>query len=107
MTCWRRLEEWQALQEHSLFLNVLLLEFHEHCLFIAIEHVLEGAVVLGTAQGQRMIAVGHIPPRPQAIEPGMADEFIGGLNPATAQRIAPFALGAIVKREFDVSSITK
>ena len=39
--------------------------------------LIEGAVILGTAQGQHLIAVELIPPGSRALEPYMADELVG------------------------------
>src|SRR2546427_8683691 len=51
---------------------------------------------LSTAQRQHVITIGHIPPRPGAFEPRMANELMSRLNPPTAQGIPRAALGAII-----------
>ena len=58
------------------------------------EDVVEGPIVRGTVQRQHVIAIGHRPPGARAVAAHVTDEFMGRLNPATAQRIAPLPLGA-------------
>src|SRR5260221_13246153 len=60
------------------------------------KHLIEGAVIFGTAQGQHLIAVELIPPGSRALEPHMTNELVGRLDPTATQRIAPSAKLAIV-----------
>src|SRR5215471_4009012 len=53
------------------------------------KHLIEGPVILGTAQCQHMIAVRLIPPGTGALEPYMTNKFVRRFDPPTAQRIAP------------------
>src|SRR5713101_3631635 len=78
------------------FVRTIVPGLLKHFLSVTLKDLLKGAVVLSAAQRQHMIAVGHIPPRSRAFEAHVTDEFIGGLNAATAQRIAGSAPGTIV-----------
>ena len=53
------------------------------------KHLIEGAVILGAAQRQHLIAVALVPPSSRALEPPMTNEFVRRFDPSTAQRIAP------------------
>jgi len=52
------------------------------------EDLLEGPVVDGAADSEHGVAVGFEPPRPGALEPDVADQFVGRLHPAAATRQA-------------------
>ena len=49
------------------------------------KHLIKGAVVLGTTQGQHLVAVALVPPSPRALEAGMANELVGRFNPTATQ----------------------
>jgi len=53
------------------------------------KHLIEGAVILGTAQCQHLVAVDLIPPGTRTLEPYVANELVGRFDPPTAQWIAP------------------
>src|SRR5688572_20052981 len=59
------------------------------------KHLVECAVILGTAQRQHLVAVAFVPPGSRAFEPHMTDELVGRLDSPAAQRIAAFAKLAI------------
>src|SRR5215204_3600642 len=60
------------------------------------KHLIQGAVIFGTAQRQHAVAVTLIPPGPRTLEPHMTDELVGRFNAPTAQGIAPATALAIV-----------
>src|SRR4030095_8590510 len=53
------------------------------------KHLIEGAVILGTAQCQHLVAVDFIPPGTRTLEPYVANKFVGRFDATTAQWIAP------------------
>jgi hypothetical protein len=53
------------------------------------KHLIEGAVILGTAQCQHLVAVDLIPPGTRTLEPHVTHALVGRFDPPTAQRRAP------------------
>jgi hypothetical protein len=47
---------------------------------VAFKDAVKGPIVFGTAQGQHLVGVGHIPPRTGALEADMTDELVGRFN---------------------------
>ena len=64
---------------------------------MTLKDLIEGAVILGTAKRQHLIAIGLIPPGTRAFEPDMTNEFVGRLDPTAPQRVAPSAKLPIVR----------
>jgi hypothetical protein len=52
------------------------------------KHLIKGAVILGTTQGQHLVAVDFVPPSPRALEARVANELVGRFNPTATQGIA-------------------
>src|SRR5262249_15615279 len=60
------------------------------------KHLIEGPVILRTAQRQHLIATFLVPLGPRVFQTYMADEFVRRFHAATPQRIASMAKLAIV-----------
>src|SRR5919106_4496749 len=56
-------------------------------LLIKPEDPFKRPIVFGAPQRQHHIGLLHVPPRSRALQPHVADEFVGGLYPPTPDRV--------------------
>ena len=64
---------------------------------MTLEDLIEGAVILGTAKRQHVVAVALIPSGTRAFEPYMTNELVRRLDPTATQWIAASAQLPIVR----------